>query len=391
MGTCVALHAARRCDPLREPVVLIEKDRLGAGSSGRNAAILHQGYTDRAMAGMSRDALKVYASMKSTTGRSVGYCKTGVLLLAGPDPEQIAALEREVAMQQSIGINVNLVRGEELHGIMPGIEVDEGAVGAWQPDGGFVDPGRTIEAFAALARAAGAVTRTGVSEPKVLIKDGRAVGVETSDGVFHAPNVVLATGPWTPSILKDLGVELPLRVARTHECFLRMPSPADPEEDEDEGFGGSEFETRFVPDPLDRMPVAHPVLVDFETGLHARCEPVHGRTRIGQLDFEDCEMGPSGEPDPQTCKDLRARVGRRLPIYKDQDLLGGATTLASLTPDGLPMVGPIEQIPGLFVVAGLTGNDFHLAPSIGEGMAQQILGQPVSAFDPDPFSPSRFR
>jgi len=41
--------------------------------------------------------------------------------------------------------------------------------------------------------------------------------------VFHAPNVVLATGPWTPSLLAELSVELPLRVARTQECFLSMP------------------------------------------------------------------------------------------------------------------------------------------------------------------------
>lgn len=395
MGTCVALHAARRCDPLREPVVLIEKDRLGAGSSGSNAAILHQGYGDRAMAGMSRDALKVYAGMRSTTGRSVGYRRTGVLLLAGSDRERIATLEEDVAMQQSIGIDVNLVSGEELTGIMPGVELEQGAVGAWQPDGGFVDPARTIEAFATLARAAGAVTRTGVSDPKVLIEDGRAVGVETSDGVFHAPNVVLATGPWTPKILKDLGVELPLKVARTPECFLSMPSPAESDEDEDDGFAGSEFETRFIPDPLDRMPVAHPVLVDYANQLHARCEPAYGRTRIGQLGFEGAVMadypdtGPE-EIDPKVAGDLRRRIAERLPIYNDQEMVGGAVSWATLTPDGLPVVGAIEQIPGLFVVAGLTGNDFHLAPSIGEGLAQRILGQPVSAFDPDAFSPARF-
>ena len=76
MGTCLALHAARRCDPLREPVILIEKDRLGAGSSGHTAAIVHQAYSDRVMAGMARDAVKIYARMKESTGRTVGYRRT---------------------------------------------------------------------------------------------------------------------------------------------------------------------------------------------------------------------------------------------------------------------------------------------------------------------------
>jgi sarcosine oxidase subunit beta len=398
MGTCVALHAARRCDPLREPVVLIEKDRLGSGSSGRNAAIVHQGYSDRGMAGMARDALKVYGGMKANTGRAVGYRNTGVLLLAGSDPERVAELKRDIATQQEIGIDVQEVRGSEnLRAIMPGIEVEDDAVGAWQPDGGFVDPNRTIRSFASLARAAGASTRIGVSGPKVLVEDGRAVGVETSDGVFHAPNVVLATGPWTPSLLAELSVELPLRVARTQECFLSMPAPQEPEEEEDDaGFASSEFETRFIPDPLDQMPVAHPVLVDYGRRVHMRCEPGHLRTRVGRLGFENPDIidhpdSLGGEVPQEVLEDLRLRAATRLPIYRDQKIMGGHTAWATLTPDGLPIVGEVAEIEGLYVVAGLTGNDFHLAPSIGEGMAQMIVGQPVSAFDPAAFAPGRFR
>lgn len=37
MGTSVAFHAAAKCDPLTGPVVLVEKDGLGSGSSGAPA------------------------------------------------------------------------------------------------------------------------------------------------------------------------------------------------------------------------------------------------------------------------------------------------------------------------------------------------------------------
>ena len=56
MGACIALHAARKCDPLEEPVILIEKDRLGAGSSGRSGAI--SGTPTVANFGNSRRAVK---------------------------------------------------------------------------------------------------------------------------------------------------------------------------------------------------------------------------------------------------------------------------------------------------------------------------------------------
>ena len=193
MGTSVALSAAKRCDPLTEPVILIEKGHLGSGSSGRTGAVIHQGYPERALAGMARDALKVYANMQAAAGRSVGYKKTGVLVVAGTEPDAIETLERDVAMQREIAIDVRVVNATEMRKICPGIEVASGAMGSYEPDGGYVEPKRTIDTLAALARSKGASTRTGVENPTVLVENGRAVGVATSEGEFRAPNVVLAT------------------------------------------------------------------------------------------------------------------------------------------------------------------------------------------------------
>ncbi|MEC8494015.1 MAG: hypothetical protein VXZ39_03780 [Planctomycetota bacterium] len=79
-----------------------------------------------------------------------------------------------------------------------------------------------------------------------------------------------------------------------------------------------------------------------------------------------------------------------MPVYRDMKDLGGQAAWITLTPDEIPIVGPVKEIPGLYVVAGFTGNDFQLAPSIGEGLSQMILEQPVSAIDPAFFSLDRF-
>jgi sarcosine oxidase subunit beta len=396
MGTCIAQHAAARCDPLREPVILIERDRLGAGASGRSGAIVHQWYDERALAGMARDAVKVYATMSANTGRSVGYRRTGVLVLAAPDDaEAQARIERDIEMQANLGINVRRVEAPEIRQIVPHVEAADGTLGAYEVDGGFIDPVRTIEAFATLARNRGAVTRIGVKNSSVLIEDGRAVGVETSDGTFYAPHVVLATGPWTPSILSSLGVDWPLRVVRTQEHMLKMP-PVELADEEDDADGGhAEVHTRFIPDPLEQMPVAHPVVVDLTRRFHARCEPRQQRTRIGRVGFAGLvELdGPEGFADTvdrafqQWARDA---VGALLPVYRDMPDAGSHSSVITLTPDERPIIGPVAEIPGLFVVTGFSGNDFHLAPSIGEGVAQMLLEQPVSAFDPEFFSPRRF-
>ena len=87
----------------------------------------------------------------------------------------------------------------------------------------------------------------------------------------------------------------------------------------------------------------------------------------------------------------RKSVVGRMPIYADLPDVGSQATLITLSPDERPIVGPIKEMPGLYVATGFSGNDFHLAPSIGEGVAQMLLEEPVSAFDPDFFSLDRFQ
>lgn len=409
MGTSIALHAASRTDPLREPVVLIEKNTLGAGSSGLSSGIVHQTYSDRAMAGMARDAVKAYSGFEQSTGRSVGYRRTGVLLIAGTDEARVTKLRTNVEMQLEIGIDVRWVDAEEIRALVPGIEVSDDAVGAYEPGGGFIHPGRAIGALAALARSKGAITRVGIANPRILIEGGRAVGVETDAGKFFAPQVVLATGPWTRRIASELGVELPLSIARTDDSFVQMPVPGQDNPDETvlPPLPGAEtlivdrdlLETRFyTTDPTDHLPVPHPVLVDFANGYWARPHPGLERTRVGRLGWNNLrEVDDSDSPDrldraadPEFDRWAHAAISRRLPVYTDMPTVDSQPAFVTLTPDHRPIVGPVESIPGLFVAAGFTGNDFHLAPSIGEGMAQLLLGQPVSAFDPELFSLTRF-
>lgn len=402
MGTNIALHAASRLDPLREPVVLIEKDRLGAGSSGRAQAIVHQGYSDRGLAAMARDALKVYAGFEAATGRSIGFRQSGVLFLAGPDdPERVRALERDIELHASLGIDARRVEEEEIRQVVHGIRVEQGTIGAFQPEGGFVDSVRAIEVMATLARERGAVTRVGVRNPTILVENGRAIGVETSAGTFYAPQIVLATGPWTKTLLAELGVDLPLQVLRTEQLFVESPSAADLSDDEAWLIETSDpvvadFETRFTPDPFARLPVAHPVLIDLERRFWARCEPRRERTRVGRWGFENLRevRDPdkvSDSVDPKFARWAREALVSRMPVYEGCADLGGQSAWITLSPDGKPIVGAVDELPGLYVVAGFNGNDFQLAPPIGEGLAQILVGQPVSAFDPEKFSMARFQ
>jgi len=402
MGTAIALELARRLDPIEQPVLLLERRELAAGSSGRSGAILRQHYSSPQVAGMARDSLRVWSGFEGATGYSVGFRRTGVLTLAGPSqPAGVERVRRNVAMLRSIGVDTRLVEGEELRRLMPGIAIAPDTVAAWEPGGGFVDPRRAVEAFAALARFHGATLRTGVEVTGFVFRHGHLTGVESSEGTVDCERAVVAAGPWTGRLLARADVHLPLTVVRPRQHFLAiLPAPSG-------AVVSRTLELAPAASPFDEAALhalgaeerparaAHPVLLDIEQGFYARCEPEGGRTRVGELDYSGCD--PLDDPDgldehvdPAFVRWARAALSRRLPAYARQPDAGSLAAWYTLSPDAQPLLGPLPGHPGLFIAAGFSGHGFKLAPSIGEGLARGLLGQPPGTYDAAFFAPERF-
>jgi len=402
MGVSIALHLAKRSNPLSEPVLLLEKSALGAGSSGRSGAILRTMYSERALVGMARDSIREYSTFLQRIGRSVGYRQSGVMTLGGPaQPEWPARLAANVETMQGLGVEVELLDAAGVRGVFPGIEIDDGVVGAWEPQGGYLDPHTTLDSFAALARSYGATTRFGVGARNLLLDGGKVVGVETDAGEITCERVVLAAGAWTRALLARAGVELPFRAVRPCNHFLDMPGS------EGEGVQPEQPEPLFaIDDQLEHLEERferpdgsvpnHPVLIDLERGFYSRCESRLGRTRIGHIDYEhDDEIPDPDELDESVPEELKSWASgvlrERLPIYADQGDAGSQAAIYTLTPDAQAIIGRIDEIEGLYVAAGFSGHGFKLAPAVGIGVAEMMRDEPVSSFEEEFFAPGRLR
>lgn len=416
MGISIALRTAERTDDLKEPVVLLERDRPGAGSSGGSSAILRQFYGSRCTASMARDSLRYFSGFENRTGRSIGFLRTGVLTLAqSRKPEDIARLEELVNMQASIGIDISVVNAAEIRELVHGMEVDEGTFGAWECGAGCVDADRTVEALASIARNKGAVIRNGTTAEEILIEEGRVVGVRTDREVIECEQVVLAAGPWSPRILDRLGVPHELSVTRTEHLFVCSTDPRVAAEHEEALFGmhgpeDSGATTWFSRDGIQEalrqaegeaqngspaQRVAHPVVIDPEVGFYTRCEPLHSRARVGRFSYEGNQ--PVADPDrfdptpsPAFAEWAMDALARRLPGYQGVTVQGGEAAMYTMTSDAQAILGPLPGIEGLILATGFSGHGFKLAPAVGEGVAQMLVGEPVSAFEPEFFSAERF-
>ena len=129
MGCSILYHLARLG---MTNSLLLEKDVLGAGSTGRSQAICRMHYSNPVTASMAWESLKVFANFDDAVGGSSGFVKTGYLAIV-EDIER-PGLERNVAMQQELNINTGLITADDLIELAPMIAVNQGEALAWEPD-----------------------------------------------------------------------------------------------------------------------------------------------------------------------------------------------------------------------------------------------------------------
>jgi len=68
-------------------------------------------------------------------------------------------------------------------------------------------------------------------------------------------------------------------------------------------------------------------------------------------------------------------ISNRMPAFVEAEFTAGWTGPYDIPPDWNPLVGPVPGYEWLYVGVGFSGHGFKLAPTIGEALAQTVLGQ----------------
>lgn len=396
MGASIARAAARLCDPLEGPLVLLEKKELAAGSTGRSGAILRCFYSDEALVRMAHESLAEWSLFESLTGRPIGFERQGVLTLGGPRaPGTRELVERNAALMARCGVETELLTARELRTRFPGIVVEDGVLACLEPRGGGVDPLRACESYAAVAREEGAVTRLGVRALRLVRAGARIVRVETDHGDYEADEVVVAAGPWAAPLLATAGVETGLRVVRPEQHALAQPLRPAPGADTSLETLADVGMERWSRRGDFACAAAHPVLLDLERGAYSRCEGHARRTRVGALDHQrDDEVPDPDQLDERATRMFeswaREQLVGRVPEYAQLPDKASFVGMYTLSPDGQPLLGRAPGVENLVLAVGFSGHGFKLAPAVGRGVAQVLAGEPVSAYDAAFFDPARF-
>ena len=341
--------------------VLLERDVLASGSTGRSQAILRMHYSNEVTTRLAWDSLAVFRDFTEIVGVPSGYTKTGYFIIVGPEDRD--AMMANVHMQRSVGVDTSTVTAEDVREIAPMIEPGEGESFAYEPDSGYADPYSVTTGYANAARESGARVMSGTPAAGIEITAGRVTAVLTRNGRIETSVAVVAAGPWAGPLLASIGVDVPLRPIRHQVIMLRRPQDA-------------------VPD--------HPIIGDVVNDMSPRPD-IGNLTLIGVGEDEesDPESFNQGVDMPMVEQTFQKLV-RRMPGMTNALFRGGWSGLFTITPDWHPVLDRVDGIDGLHVAVGFSGHGFKLSPMIGAVMSELITEGEATSIDISGLGLARF-
>ncbi len=344
--------------------VLLERDVLGSGSTGRSQAICRMHYSNPITATLAWQSLQVFTEFDEMVGGESGFVRTGYLVVVKDDDR--AGLLRNVALLQELGIDTSVVSQDDVSRLAPAIRLYDDEHAAWEPLSGYANPHQVTVSYAARSREAGA--HISMRNPAAsIVYDGRRVqAVTTQNGERIATEtVIIAAGPWSSRLLSAIDVEVPLLPVR-HQVAT-------------------------VARPIERVP-HHPTVGDISQSFSFRPDG-SAFTMMGFGNDEE-QPNPDSYPegiDPADAASAISRLGRRMPGMEDSYCRGGWSGLFTTTPDWHPVLDAVSGVDGLFCAVGFSGHGFKLSPAIGKAVAELVVEQRARDVDLTPLRLDRFR
>jgi sarcosine oxidase len=258
---------------------------------------------------------------------------------------------------------------DDLRRRFPWLRVDDGMVGLFEEQAGYLVPEACIEAHLQVAERNGAELHFGDGVDD-WYKDGSAFGVHTSSGARDtAAHVVLTPGAWLPGLLPD--VALPLAVERV-PLFWFEPAKAEPfrdipvyivETDEGSYYGFPYLEGQ-----------------GLKVARHGSGESLPVR-RTSTKTPGGWEMTTLSIPDPDRLDrsvrpgdDERVRrfVRRYLP-EGEGPLRESVVCMYTKTPDEHFVIDTLPNLPAVAYASACSGHGFKFGSVVGEILADLAL------------------
>ncbi len=322
-------------------VIVLEKDEIGAGSTGRCIGGIRQQFSTPCSIKLAMKSVELFARMDQEFGFSVEFEKSGYLFLAFTE-EQKKKFLKAIEIQRKQGLEVYFIDAKEVKKLVPGIDAEGLIGGAYSPQDGQAYPFAVIRGFAMGISRTGEVRRR-ARVVDIMVENASVKGVVLEGGEKLFSDVVInAAGPWGKEVGKMAGLDLPLYPER-HEAFITR---------------------RWKMESI-------PMIVDYRKDGGYFQQRINGQI-IGCYTPVPNVPGKRTDSTFEFLKEMSYRMARVIPELADAQVLRQWAGSYTMTPDGNPIVDESE-IEGFYIAGGMSGHGFMFGPAVGWALSNKIV------------------
>ena len=353
--------------------VLIEKNDIASGTSSKcdgNVTIVDKdpGFDST----MSLKSQELTVELNEDLELPFEYRALGSILVCDNDDEMQAAKDW-VKTQSEAGLKFNVLDPKDIreespyfaHDIPGGLECETDSL---------INPYLFCYSLIDKAKQYGLKLRTHAEVTS--IKKNEDFTIETTNGTFTAKKVVNAAGVWAPFIGEMLGIDIPILPRKGHILVGSRQEPI---------MMRNVMEFGYLMNKFGRERIADERTADH--GVALVLEPTESQNFL--LGSSRQFVGYDSSVDIQVVETIAKRALRFYPKMNDFNMIRAYTGFRPWTEDHLPIVSPVEQVPGFYIAAGHEGDGISLATVTGK-LVEEMIQEKETIIPVDPLRYSRF-
>jgi sarcosine oxidase subunit beta len=324
-------------------VVIVEKNYLTSGATGACGAGIRQQWSTRENTLLAIQSVKIFEQLNDELGQDIEF-RQGGYLIAVHDKNEMKQAEKNVAMQRSLGLKVNILEPEKITNIVPILDVKGmRAIGAtFCPTDGHANPFKTTFAYADAAKELGAEINTHTTVIDLKTTQKEICAVVTNQKTIRTGVVVNAAGIDSKKIAEMINLKLPLRPFRKEIIATERLQPL--------------FEA---------------MVISFKDGIYFS-QQKEGQI-VGGIPIPEETEGYKTMPTFAFLQHMARTITRYAPILKHVNLLRHWTGFYDVTPDARPILGEVKEVKGFLQCNGFSGHGFMISPMVSNLLTDLIV------------------
>ena len=324
-------------------IVLEGSDHIGNGGSSRNGGGVRQSGRDPRELPLAMYGIRnLWPHLSEELETDCEYHQDGNLRL-GKTEKHREILEGLADRARACGLDVRMIDGDEVRRINPHLS-HEVTVASWCPTDGHANPLTTTLGFYKMARRLGARFITGEPVTELRTVKGKIRKVITPNNVYEGEQVLVAAGLHSREILGTVGIDVPM--------------------------DGSLLEalvTEAEPPMFDQM------LGTADADFYGH-QTKHGSFVFGGSSGLEPFYKDNGTPvtSSRTAPCICRGIMKYFPDLADAKIVRTWAGWSDRSADGVPVLGAVDEIPGLYAACAFTGHGFGISPAVGDQLAKLI-------------------